>query len=249
MAAPEDSGLAASNELVRWLRLLALPAWARATILLVVIVVVLGGTALLLGSAFNRDAEQASSAIALLTVSMPVLLLVVALVFGQNSDRRLRQLTRDVLERDVPRAIRDNLGITGADEPEVRLRGCCADYRVRVPGADPSGVLRFSLELNVFKINVCFWLDGVSLPPKASVDCTELSPFRHVFLGAVAEGYRMNEEPAHFADQNQGAGLLFFRTLSQDFLVHPEQRLYFVQDLSFFVRGVIEAQRRAAHSQ
>lgn len=245
MAASEESGLTASNELIRWLRLLALPAWARASILLLVVIVVLGGTALLLGGALRRDAGQASSAIGLLTVSMPVLLLVVALVFGQNSDRRLRQLTEGVLARDVPRALRENLGAVGAPDPEVRLRGCCADYTLRSPDAGAAGTLRFSLELNVFKVNVCFWLDGVLLPGQASVDSAELAAFRHVFLGAVAEGYRMNEEPAHYADANHGIGLIFFRTLAPDFLLHPEQRLYFVQDLSFFVRGVVEAQRRA----
>ncbi len=245
MAASEESGLAASNELIRWLRLLALPVWARAAILLLVVIVVLGGTALLFGGALRRDAEQASSAIALLTVSMPVLLLVVALVFGQNSDSRLRQLTAGVLTRDVPRAMRENLGAMGAQDPDVRLRGCCADYTLRLSGPGPGETLRFSLELNVFKVNVCFWLEGISLPGKAGVDSTELAAFRHVFLGAVAEGYQLNEEPAHYADSNHGIGLIFFRTLAPDFLLHPEQRLYFVQDLSFFVRGVIEAQRRA----
>lgn len=60
LAASEQSGLAASNELIRWLRLLALPVWARAAILLLVVIVVVGGTALLPGKAGADSAEQAA---------------------------------------------------------------------------------------------------------------------------------------------------------------------------------------------
>ena len=36
--------------------------------------------------------------------------------------------------------------------------------------------------------------------------------------------------------------LLFFRALPDDFLLRPMEKLYFTQDLGFFVRGILEAQ-------
>jgi hypothetical protein len=36
-------------------------------------------------------------------------------------------------------------------------------------------------------------------------------------------------------------GFVFIKTLHEDFLLSPAQRLHFAQDLSFFVRGLLEA--------
>lgn len=242
MGKSEGAAIETSTELIRWLRLLVLPSWARGVILVTALGVIAGGLGLLVASALRHDAEQASSALALLTVALPVLLIVVALVFGQNSDLRLRELTTAVLRQEIPRAIQDNLGASaGPIEVQVRLRGCCADYALQLRTPGRSIEHRFSVELNVYKVNVCFWIEG--LPPHQRVDpaAPGLTAFRHVILGALAEGYRLNEEPARSSGADHGVGLIFFRSLPEEFLLHAGQRLYFVQDLAFFVRGMTEA--------
>lgn len=218
-----------------------LPVWARIGMLALIACVILGAGTLLAHGAWMRDAEQASSAVGLLTVSLPVLLIVIALVFGQNSDERLRKLTRLVLEQDIPNAMRDNFG-AAAGEVSVTstLRGCAADYLIRLPACHGRlSEQRFTVELNVHKVNVCCWVERHSLPERVNADSPEIRELRHVLLGALAEGYRLNEEPAKSAEH--GAGLVLYRVFPEDFLLHPGRRLYFVQDLSFFVRGVLEA--------
>ena len=102
MSESGTKGAETSNELLRWLRMLILPAWARAGILLLVFGII-AGAAVLVGQAIvSHEPEQAASAITLLTVALPVFLVVIALVFGQNSDRTLRSLTQAVLERHIP---------------------------------------------------------------------------------------------------------------------------------------------------
>jgi hypothetical protein len=234
-----SKGLPAPNELLQWLRLLVLPLWARIAVLLVLVAVLTGGIGVLGTGLWTHDAEGVSLAVKLLTVALPVMLVVVALVFGQNSDERLRQLTTAVLEKDIVRALEANFGDAFGLSVVPRVRGCCADYEIRRPGS-ADAQLRFTLELNVYKVNVCFWLDD-ALPGRLDPDTAALAPFRHVILGARAEGYALNEEPARYDGTGQGTGLLFFRRLADDFLLQPGQRLYFAQDLSFFVRGMLEA--------
>ena len=52
-----------------------------------------------------------------------------------------------------------------------------------------------------------------------------------------------NDSPARGPDGRMG--LIFYRTLAQDFLLQPPLRLYFAQDLAFFVRAVLAAQADA----
>ena len=251
MSESQNQSLETSHELIRWLRMLALPLWARSAIFVVVFAVMVGALALLTVSVFHRDTNMASSAIALLTVSLPILLLVMALVFGQGSDQKLRQLTTQVLRDEISKAIRDNLG-DGA-RVSVNISGCRGEYLVIAPHIQESHAQQepipfgFSVELNVYKINVCFWLN-MDLPEKISVDTAALSTFRHTFLGAISEGYVMNEAPGHKTINQDVAGVIFFRTMHPDFLMHPALRLYFSQDLSFFVRGMMQGQLTHTHS-
>ena len=68
---------------------------------------------------------------------------------------------------------------------------------------------------------------------------------QHLLAGARAEGYRLNHELADYGGDDGGRALLFYRTLPEDFLLRPIERLYFTQDLGFFVRGIVEAQEAA----
>ena len=82
-----------SSEVVRWLQSLALPLWARGVLVIVFLAVMLGGLGLVVWAVFNRDKESMTAAISLLTVALPVSLIVIGLVFGQRSEKRLANIT------------------------------------------------------------------------------------------------------------------------------------------------------------
>ena len=240
-----SSPIETSNELVRWLQLLVLPLWARAGLLLVMALIVVGGLALLITGLIRGEKENFASAITMLTVALPVMLVVIALVFGQHGEKRLKTNTLAMLERELPQTLQASLS-----SPDVPLtikkivQGCRCDYHLSFGGCGLlSGIkLDFSVELNVRKVNLAFWLNAHALPEHISVDTEALKSFRHVMAGALAEGYRMNDTPANYFGSGKRNGILFFRELDADFLIKPAARLYFCQDLSFFVRGVIEAE-------
>lgn len=240
----DASLLEASNELVRWLQLLVLPLWARAGLMIIMGLIVAGGLALLTFGIFLRKQEDIAAAITMLTVALPVMLVVVALVFGQNGEKRLTANTVALLDNEIPQALQANLSSAQTSVVLTKcLLGCRADYSLSFIGVGSSTSVKidFSVELNVRKVNLAFWLNDYTFPDKISIETPSMKPFRHVISGAVAEGYRMNDTPASYFGSGKGHGILFFRELDPDFLIKPAARLYFCQDLSFFVRGVIEA--------
>lgn len=189
--AASTNQLGLSSELLRWLRLLVLPLWARVVIFGLMIVVVVGGLTMLAYGLWAQKDDMASRAMQLITLSLPVLVLVVvlALVFGQNSDAKLLGLTHQLLGKDFPRTLGQQL-------------------HERVQLGDPV-----------------------------------LGPLSHTLQGAEAEGYLLNPSPGKLqcADGSDCQALILYRSLSKDFLLEPAQRLYFIQDLSFFMAGVWHA--------
>ena len=243
-----SSSLQPSSELVRWLQSLALPLWARGTLVIVFLAVMSGGLALVVWGAWNRDREAMTAAIGLLTVALPVSLVVIGLVFGQRSERRLAQLTHAVLDVQIPAQVQQLAGTPrGLLLTPLARTGCRATYRLSAP-AGQRGLhhpLQFSVELNVRKVNVMFSLPEPIAPQGPLAEHPALACYQHVIAGARAEGYRLYHELADYGGDDGGRALLFYRTLPEDFLLRPIERLYFTQDLGFFVRGIVEAQEAA----
>jgi hypothetical protein len=187
--AASTNQLGLSSELLRWLRLLVLPLWARVVIFGLMIVVVVGGLTMLAYGLWAQKDDMASRAMQLITLSLPVLVVVLALVFGQNSDAKLLGLTHQLLGKDFPRTLGQQL-------------------HERVQLGDPV-----------------------------------LGPLSHTLQGAEAEGYLLNPSPGKLqcADGSDCQALILYRSLPKDFLLEPAQRLYFIQDLSFFMAGVWHA--------
>jgi len=187
--AASTNQLGLSSELLRWLRLLVLPLWARVVIFGLMIVVVVGGLTMLAYGLWAQKDDMASRAMQLITLSLPVLVVVLALVFGQNSDAKLLGLTHQLLGKDFPRTLGQQL-------------------HERVQLGDPV-----------------------------------LGPLSHTLQGAEAEGYLLNPSPGKLqcADGSDCQALILYRSLPKDFLLEPVQRLYFIQDLSFFMAGVWHA--------
>ena len=241
----------ASNELVRWLQLLVLPIWARVGLVFVMAMLILGSLALLLFGLIRQEKESVSAAVTLMTVSLPVILVITALVFSQNGAQRLKLNTIALLEKELPEALTENLT---AEDRIVELtksrQGCCVNYQLVMKKAsgDRFGELCFGLEINVRKVNVCFRLSAPAAPARIAIDAPELLAYRHVFTGAIAEGFQLNEVPSNPGIDNS-FGVIFFRELETDFLLKPASRLYFCQDLTFFCRGVLLAQMQQTQSQ
>ncbi len=242
------SNVQPSSEVVRWLQSLALPLWARGVLVIVFLAVTLGGLGLVVWAAVNRDRESMTAAISLLTVALPVSLIVIGLVFGQRSERRLANITTAILDKLIPQQVQGiacgsrKLAIT-----QLLRTGCRATYILTAEqGQSPlKHPLRFSVELNVRKVNVMFSVPDTIRLEGPLDNNPALLAYRHVISGAQAEGYRLNSELADYGGEDGGRALLFFRALPDDFLLRPIEKLYFTQDLGFFVRGILEAQEAA----
>jgi hypothetical protein len=127
---------------------------------------------------------------------------------------------------------------------EQKSRGFITDYTVSTqPASGPGTTLHFRLELNVRKVNLVYWFPTPP-PDNNARKLFESHPGLHSCLvGAEREGYVLNPV-AQASSGDSKNSCVFFKTLHEDFLLSPAQRLYFAQDLSFFVRGLLEASVR-----
>lgn len=240
-----EEGVRASSDLIRWLKLLALPGWAKAVLAAIMLLTLANALGLLVGGMLERDKDAIAASVSILTVGLPLGLIVVALVFGDGGSRKLRQLTSLVLEKEVPSAILENLAplLEGPLENasiEKSSRGFITDYTVSTNPTSGSGAtLLFRLELNVRKVNFVYWTAASSAGSDARAIFESHSALHSCLVGAEREGYVLN--PLTVSSGNGKTGCVFIKTFHEDFLLSPAQRLYFAQDLSFFVRGLLEA--------
>lgn len=241
-----EEGVRTSSDLIRWLKMLALPGWAKLGLAAIMLLTLANALGLLVAGMLERDKDAIAAAVSILTVGLPLGLIVVALVFGDGGSRKLRQLTALVLEKEVPHAILENLApLSAGPLANARIdhlsRGFITDYTVSTqPGAKPGLALQFRLELNVRKVNVVFWVPAPPQDNDARAFLESRPGLHSCLMGAEREGYVLN--PVMQVQSDTGAkGCVFIKALHEDFLLSPAQRLYFAQDLSFFVRGVLEA--------
>lgn len=251
-----DESLKTSSDLIRWLKLLALPTWARAALALIMLLILFSALGLLGWGLNYRDKDSVSSAVTILTIGLPVGLIVVALVFGDGGARKLKLLTERVLRQEIPGAILENLSPTNHGERYTeaqvtsRIRGCIADYTLQVSDTQFKGnrrverILHFKLELNVKKVNFVVWLPLAAGPATNLPEL--LARYKSCFFGAEKEGYVQNREPL-LGEKQSHLGIVFIKTLGEDFLLNPAERLYFAQDFAFFIRGLLDTE--APHDQ
>lgn len=105
--------------------------------------------------------------------------------------------------------------------------------------------LQFKVELNVKKANVVIWIPvpGDESTPQS---LQGVENYQHVLAGALAEGYIQNAAP--ITDARLGyLGFVFIKLLGDDFLLNPGDRLYFAQDLAFFVRALLSVATNSQH--
>lgn len=257
-----ESSQPQSNELILWLKALDLPIWAKVLLVVIMAAILLGAGSMLVHGLLNANKEEVSAATALLAISLPVMLIVTALVFGTNGEKAFQKRSTRILLELIPQSLKNNLretetitdsSLPGSPDADVTvvvtLRGCIANYQltlVRKPNLAPT-VLHFSIALNVYKANVVFWLPDrgtkitdVSLQGGQLTDLIGPARASCVF-GALNEGYKLNPSPEiRVIAGRKMLGLVFIKSLPKDFLLKPNETLYFAQDLAFFVRGFIE---------
>lgn len=196
-----DDSISASNDLVRWLKLLALPRWARLVLALIMLLILCSALGLLVWAVLKGKFELISSAVAVLTVGVPIGLIVVALVFGDGGASKLKELTQLVLLREVSEAIFQN------------HLSSCGDIHYKAPKIVP-------------------------LVSGCVADYT-LSANRN------QDGTKAENKPIHGVKADH-VGVVFIKNLGNDFLLNPGERLYFAQDLAFFIRGLLNVELRNA---
>jgi hypothetical protein len=252
---------AQSNELILWLKSLDLPLWAKIALVAIMACILVGAGSILIHGLYAGNKEEISVATTLLAISLPVLLIVTALVFGSNGEETLKKRTARVLQVLIPACIKENFELTERKEKSsesstksvaavhTAMRGCIADYLLTF-SSYREGVqveLKFSIELNVKKANVIFWLPLPEIPINdVSLEAGNLVELigqhrLHCALGAVAEGYKLNASPVfRSVNDKPMLGLVFIRFLPKDFLLQSLETLYFAQDIAFFVRGIAD---------
>jgi len=224
--------------------MLALPTWAKLGLALIMLLVLSNAMSLLFSGMLHKDKDAIAAAMSILTVGLPVGLIVVALVFGDGGARKLRDMTQQVLNKEVPQAIRENLAhaLQFSDaQLTFTTHGYITDYELATKIAtSPARTLKFRLELNVRKVNVVFWLSNAGPDQDARALLQKHPAFHTCLLGAEREGYQLNPVVQTMPDHS-ASGIVFIKSLHEDFLLEPAQRLYFAQDFSFFIRGMLEA--------
>ncbi|RYX92791.1 MAG: hypothetical protein EOO28_20675 [Comamonadaceae bacterium] len=252
-----------TNELIIWLKAVDLPTWAKTLLVLVMMGMLAGAGTIMTQGFYHRDKDEISAATTLLTISLPVLLVVIALVFGTNGEKALQKRTARVLDVLLPQCIvnaiassRENgPGASGAPASAAPVtvkttrNGCMADYTVRVqlPGGAAPASFDFSVELNVRKVNFVCWIPAPEAGFPAELDAAKLPALighhrAHTASGALSEGYALNPSPVHGVQAGKAMlGLVFIKTLPRDFLLESQETLYFAQDLAFFVRSMVDA--------
>jgi hypothetical protein len=230
--------------------MLSLPIWARVFLAVGMLGATCGAAWLIVNGILNHDSETLSSGVTMLTIGMPISLIVTAMIFGQGGERKLRELTQTVLEKDIPEAILSNIRENNNDDRKqlVELKktfhGCVCEYALEIRNAGGyKKHLDFKVELNVHKVNVVVWAsDKASSQSNWEVNWLQLN--QSSLQGAENEGYIRNKHAAEqvFEDKTPRRGFVFIKQLDADFLLKPSERLYFSQDFSFFVRSLIEAE-------
>ena len=245
-----DESLNNSADLIRWLKMLALPTWAK-WLLAVVMVVTLGALALAAWGVLAMHIEVVTAAVTILTVGLPVGLIVVAMVFGDGGAAKLKTLTQLVLRSEIPDALVANLNVRSGYQAFERCHisfdthGCIADYVLSVDAIDRLGQaarvepkhFAFKLELNVRKANLVLWLPEKFVQPAKG----RSQSVCFLLLELNERAMCLIQCPSPVVERGY-LGAVFIKQLSEDFLLNPAQRLYFAQDLAFFIQGVLSVE-------
>lgn len=232
--------------LIQQVRQLSVPLWVRLMALLTATSVFLIGAVLVwLGSLASCapacDPRLLDAGIKVLSLAFLPLLVLLYLVFSETGVRALTRKTRELLEKTIPLALTAQSGegpVSGENDirsSEVQFlgpdAGPTAYYRVILNKKGGRAALLLKIDLNVRKSNVVFHFPSARFDAGAAVH----RKLKASLSGAAHEGYDIDQEVAVSGDH---VLLCARKRLTDDFLWDPAAKLYFAQDLRFFVYSV-----------
>lgn len=233
-------------------RQLSIPVWARLLALLLGLATFLIGIGLLwLGAAASGSVNGTlmdTGTKVITTAFVPVLVLVY-LVFSETGVKALKRKTSELLARTVPEALETSpcdgsslfpsgTQMNGKLLCEHQSGNPTAQYKLMLSQGSQSATLRFSIDLNVSKVNIVLFLPlrGADSSPDPNL----MNRFKGTMEGAVHEGYSFDGNIGSIQDNGQRyATVCARRRLPPDFLWDPGAKLYFAQDLRFFMYSVV----------
>jgi hypothetical protein len=144
-----------STDLVRWLKMRALPSWAQLLLALLMLGIVSIAVLLFFEGLIGRNKDAISVVASIIAFAMPIGLVLVALVFS-DAGKKLKLLTHHVLSVDVPQAIRENLSNGHLSDAQLSFvaGGYIANCELMAfVSPRPLQKLRFRMELKMKKTN------------------------------------------------------------------------------------------------
>lgn len=233
--------------LLHQFRQLSIPLWARVTVLFLVLIVFLSDIALLATGIWQDQDKWLETATAIFGTTFAPTLLIAYLAFAETGVTALKRKTIELLDHTIPNSLRtmgDVLGQGSIDVEQISpvIESPTRRYRVkftpeRAVCNDYTEVF-FSLDINVHKANLGLWI-----PTNNETEETDalLQKFCHTLDGAQREGYELNKHAIKKnADGQDYYVFVLVKKLTSDFLWDPGQKLYFSQDLRFFIASALQ---------
>ncbi|MBA3058862.1 MAG: hypothetical protein KJ614_06160 [Gammaproteobacteria bacterium] len=102
------------------------------------------------------------------------------------------------------------------------------------------GLASIMLLILVSALGLFFWVPAAM--DQASLTLPQrMEGYQSCFFCASKEGYIQSQIPLH--GEGEGfIGLVFIKTLGDDFLLEPARRLYVAQDAAFFIRALLNVE-------
>lgn len=236
-------------------RQLSIPLWVRGAVLVLVMAVFFADVGVLVFSFLNKEDKWLQTAGTVFGATFVPMLVVVYLAFAETGVSALRKKTQELLEVTVPKSLAEMRGVLQSDGfgdeidiviDQVLRNGDSSSkrYCVSIQSASDRNVLSemiFSLDINVSKANVGLWFPSNHFGSSEESILSLLQQLlAHTLEGARREGYEFNENPGRIhCDGRDYHCLVAIKRLPADFLWDPGHKLYFAQDLRFFIASAL----------
>lgn len=223
-------------DFLQFIKLVSIAKWLK-TVSLVFVIGFLGLAGYITYTGVvNQDSSTLQAGASLLGVVFPLFLFIGFISFYESGTKPLQKATSNILLNLIPTALSR---ITVANKAAITIdttqeNNCIAYYKI---SATPLSLL-IRLELNVYKLNLAILLPS----NKFNADMSLVNKaFAHSLAGCKKEGYIINESlPLTRHAGHDYHELVLYKELPKDFLWNSAEKLYFTQDLVFFVTSLLK---------
>jgi len=247
--------------LLQQFKQLSVPLWARSLALCLGVATFVAGLWLLwMGSVNCGDRGNCGNVldtgVRIVTTSFVPVIVLVYLVFAQTGVSALTRKSRELLATTIPEALRtkhqagDLSALTDeiahSDVELTHHRGApTAHYRLTLSRGVGTGMatahIRFLVDFNVTKMNVVVFIPCIDPPPAEPGGSWLARHFPVTCEGARHEGYEVDQSMSYVTTQAVPLLKICLRhRLANDFLWDPAAKLYFAQDLRYFLFSLAE---------